>query len=138
MSPSSPESPLEQNKRLALRWLDEVWNRGRRDTIRELFAKTAVYHRAGKEYHGPAGFAHFYDIMTAQFSQLSIKPIITVAEADLVCVHWSVNALFTATRTPVNFTGTTIWRVKDEQFVEAWQNWDAAGLTAQVPGLSLP
>jgi predicted SnoaL-like aldol condensation-catalyzing enzyme len=138
MSTSSPESALEQNKRLALRWLDEVWNQGRRETIRELFAKTGVYHRGASEYRGPAGFMHFYDIISAQFSQLSIKPIVSVAEADLVCIHWSTAALFTTTRTPVHFTGTSIWRIKDGQFVEAWQNWDAAGLASQIPGFVAP
>jgi hypothetical protein len=29
-------------------------------------------------------------------------------------------------------------RIKDGQFIEAWQNWDAAGLTQQLPGLVLP
>lgn len=138
MSTSSPESALEENKRLALRWLDEVWNHGRRETIRELFAKTGVYHRGAGEYRGPAGLMHFYDIISAQFSELSIKPIVSLAEADLVCIHWSTDALFTATRTPVHFTGISIWRIKDGQFVEAWQNWDAATLASQIPGFVAP
>jgi len=32
----------------------------------------------------------------------------------------------------VQLTGTSIVRVKDCQFVEGWQNWDAAGLAAQL------
>jgi len=29
-------------------------------------------------------------------------------------------------------------RIKDGQIIEGWQNWDAAALMIQVPGLSLP
>lgn len=138
MSLSGPPSSLEQNKRLLLRWLDEAWNHGRREVFHELFAKTGVYHRGSMEYLGPANFLHFYDIMRGQFSEFSIKPALTLAESDLVCVHWSLDCVHTRTRVPVHVTGTTICRIKDGQFTEAWQNWDAAGLTAQVPGLFIP
>lgn len=135
---STDSASLEQNKKLAHRWLDEVWNQGRREVIRELFAKTGVYHRGASEHRGPEGFVHLYDILRANFSGLCIKPIVSIAEGDLVCVHWSVDCVYSATKTPVQFTGTSIWRIKEGQIVEAWQNWDAAGLMAQVPGLSIP
>jgi predicted SnoaL-like aldol condensation-catalyzing enzyme len=138
MSLSGPPASLEQNKRLLLRWLDEAWNHGRREIFHELFAKTGVYHRGSAEYLGPAGFLHLYDILRGQFSEFSIKPTLTIAESDLVCVHWSLDFVHTKTRAPVQVTGTTICRIKDGQFTEAWQNWDAAGLKAQVPGLFIP
>ena len=135
---STDSGSLEQNKALAYRWLEEVWNKGRREAIRELFAKTGVYHRGASDHRGPEGFVHIYDILRANFSELSIKPIVSLAEVDLVCVHWSVNCAYSTTKTPVHFTGTTIWRIKDGQIVEAWQNWDAAGLMDQIPGLAIP
>lgn len=138
MSTPSPDPALEQNKRLLLRWLDELWNQGRRETIRELFAKTATLHGSNRQAQGPAGLLHFYDILRAEFSQFCLKPIVVLAEGDLVCVHWSLECIYTATRTPVRVTGMSIGRVKDGQFVEAWQNWDAAGVTQQVPGITLP
>jgi hypothetical protein len=36
-SAAQPLSTSEQNKQLVLRWFDEVWNQGRRETIFELF-----------------------------------------------------------------------------------------------------
>src|SRR5580692_6243741 len=70
------ESVLEQNKRLVCRFFDEAWNQGRREAITEVFTKTAVLHSRNRDCHGPAEFLHFYDIMHAQFSQISIKPIV--------------------------------------------------------------
>jgi predicted SnoaL-like aldol condensation-catalyzing enzyme len=138
MSTSSPDDILEQNKRLLWRFFDEAWNQGRRETLKKFFTKTAVLHGGNREAHGPAEFLHFYDILYAQFSSISLKPIVTLAEGDLVCVHWSIDCAYTATRTPVRITGISIVRIKDGQFIEAWQNWDAAGLTQQLPGLVLP
>ena len=136
--PDPSESTLDQSKRLLLRWLDELWNQGRRQTIAELFAKTGILHSGNRHSHGPAEFLHFYDIMRAVFSQFSLKPIVCIAEGDVVCVHWSIDCLHTASRTPVHTTGISMVRVKDGQFIEAWQNWDAAGVAHQVPGLVLP
>jgi hypothetical protein len=32
----------------------------------------------------------------------------------------------------------SIVRIRDGQIIEAWQNWDAAGMIQQVPGIVLP
>lgn len=69
---------------------------------------------------------------------LFIKPVVCLAEGDLVCVYWSVDCLHTASRTPVPATGISIVRLKDDQFIEGWQNRDVAGVAQQVPGLVLP
>jgi predicted SnoaL-like aldol condensation-catalyzing enzyme len=137
MSPS-PDSALEANKHLLLRWLDELWNQGRHKNTKELFAANVVLHHGHREAHGPAEFLHFCDRMRARFSQFSLKPIIVLAEADLVCVHWSMDCLYTATHTPIHITGNSIARVVGGQIVEAWQNWDATDLTQQRPGFTLP
>ncbi|MGA2095680.1 MAG: nuclear transport factor 2 family protein [Candidatus Acidiferrum sp.] len=136
--PASPEPTPEQNKRLLHRWLDELWNQGRRQTITELFSKTGILHSGNRHSRGPAEFLHYYDIMHSVFSQFSIKPVVTLAEGDLVCVHWAVDCVHTVSRTPVHTTGITVARVKDGQFIEGWQNWDAIGITQQIPGLVLP
>lgn len=134
MPSASPQFVLEQNKRLLMRWFDEVWNQGRRETIEELYASECVLHDGANAYRGPAEFTRFYDALRAQFSQVSVKPLVTLAENDLVCLHWSVDCLHTATSETVHLTGITIGRIRDGKFVEAWQNWDAAGLATQIAG----
>jgi predicted SnoaL-like aldol condensation-catalyzing enzyme len=138
MSAAPPASTPQQNKALLLRFFDEVWTQGRRESIKELFAKTGVLHDGENHFRGPAEFTHFYDIMCAQFADFSFKPIISLGEGDLVCVHWFCNAVYVSTRTPVRITGISIVRIKDGQIVEGWQNWDRAALIIQIPGLSLP
>jgi SnoaL-like polyketide cyclase len=132
MSSTSVQSTLEGNKALVLRWFDEVWNQGRRETIKELFAAEGLLHDGAKIYRGPEEFCKFHDALRVQFSNFSMRPIIALSEADLACVHWSADFVQTATGKPVHLTGTSIVRICNGQFVEAWQNWDAAALAAQV------
>jgi hypothetical protein len=89
MSHGNAQLALEGNKALVLRWFDEVWNQGRRETIKELFAAQGVLHDGVSTYRGPEEFTAFYEKLRAQFSKFSIRPIVSLAEGDHACVHWS-------------------------------------------------
>ena len=132
MSSGTAQSTLEANKALVIRWFEEVWNQGRRETVTELFPVEGVVHDGAKTYRGPDGFYGFHDSIRAQFSNFSITPIKSLAEGDLVCLHWSARFIQTATGKPLHVTGTSVVRVSNGQLVEVWQNWDAAELAAQV------
>lgn len=125
-------SGLEENKRLIVRWFEEGWNKGRREAINEMFAEACVVHDCARDYRGAEGFGQFYDALRARFSQFSVKPILTFAEGDLVAMHWSADFVETLTGKRIHLTGTSVARCKDGQFLEAWQNWDEAGLAAQL------
>ena len=124
----------EQNKLLVIRWFDEVWNQGRRQTIFDLLMDNAVLHDGPQEFRGPQEFAQFHDALRSQFCDFKITPIICVAEGDRVCMHWSCSMLHSASQKSLHLTGTSVVRVQDGRFAEAWQNWDAAHLYAQLTG----
>jgi predicted SnoaL-like aldol condensation-catalyzing enzyme len=132
---STPAQSLtnpEENQRLVVRWFDEVWNKARREAIAELFPETAVVHSGAVSYRGPAEFGKFYDTLRESFSNFSIQPVVTLAAADLVAIHWSADFVETSTGKRLHVTGTSICRCKDGQMVEAWENWDQASLAAQL------
>jgi predicted SnoaL-like aldol condensation-catalyzing enzyme len=134
MSASPAVSTLDQNKQLVIRWFEEVWNQGQRDTIAKLLAPDGVIYDGPAIIHGPAEFEGFYDRLHAQFSDFKISPALLLAEGDLVCMHWFSEFKHNATGKRAHVTGTSIVRIKDGRFIEAWQNWDAAGLAAQLSG----
>jgi predicted SnoaL-like aldol condensation-catalyzing enzyme len=136
-APLAP-SASEQNKHLLMRWFQEVWNQGRRETIHELFAPHAVLHDAEGTMRGPDEFCRFFDGLRSEFSEFRIQPIVALAEGDLACVHWTAAFRHTASGKQLQHTGTSIVRVKDGQFIEAWQNWDTAGLVAELSGKPRP
>jgi len=132
MSSSAPAAQLEHNKQLLLRWFEEVWNQGRREAIFELFAPECVLHEGHLPIRGPAEFAAFYDRLQTAFSGFQMTAGPALAEGDLVSLRWTVRSTHQASGKPTEATGITIARVRDGRFVEAWQNWDAAGLAAQL------
>lgn len=132
MSASHPLTALDLNKQLVARWFEEVWNQSRRETIFELFAPEAVLHEGDKPIRGPHEFAAFFDRLQSEFSDFQITTGVTLAEDDLVSLRWTVSARHKATGKPARVTGISIARIKDGKFIEAWQNWDTAGLAAQI------
>lgn len=132
MSASQAISSLDQNKQLVIRWFEEVWNRGQRDTIAQLLAPDGVIYDGATAIRGPAEFEKFYDRLCKQFSNFKISPVLLLAEGDLACIHWFSQCKHSATGKTAHVTGTSIVRIKDGRFVEAWQNWDAAGMAAQL------
>jgi predicted ester cyclase len=131
---ASPVSVLEHNKQLTVRWFEDVWNQSRREVIFELFAKDCVLHEGHTPIRGPQEFAAFYDRLQAQFRDIRITPGVALAENDLVSLRWTVDAVHKATGKNTTVSGISIVRIKDGRFIEAWQNWDAAAMAAQLSG----
>ena len=132
-SAAQPISTFEKNKQLLIRWFEEVWNEGRKETVFELFPY-GILHDGSAQLNGPEEFCSFYDALHTQFSDFRFSPGVSLAEDDLVCLHWSVAFRHTSSGKALNVTGTTIVRVENGVFAEAWQNWDAASLGAQLNG----
>ncbi len=109
-STSQPLTVTEQNKRLVIRWFDEVWNHGRRETIFELLLDSSILHDGAQQYRGPEQFARFHDSLRSQFSNFKITPLVSLAQGNHVCVHWSCSMIHTATQKPLQLTGTSIVR----------------------------
>ena len=131
---SAPQtaSPQEQNKHLVVRWFEEVWNQNRDETISELLTADSVVHDGQNDIRGAEDFRRFRDAIRAEYTDIRITPVVSLAEGDLVCLHWAAELRHIATSRQVHVTGTSVVRIKDGRFLEAWQNWDQAGQAAQL------
>ena len=129
---AQPLSASEQNKHLVQRWFEQVWNQGRTEVITELFAPECVLHEGAVQIRGPEEFARFHDGIREQFSDIRITAGVLLSEGDLASLRWTVQCRDKASGKNVTSTGISIVRIKDGRFVEAWQNWDQAGVLAQL------
>ena len=131
---AQPLSTTEQNKHLVHRWFEEVWNQGRREVIAELFAPDCVLHDGNVRIRGPREFEAFFDALQSRFADTRVTPVpgIALCDGDLVSLRWTVECRDGSTGKNLSTTGISIVRVKDGRFIEAWQNWDAAALAAQL------
>jgi steroid delta-isomerase-like uncharacterized protein len=130
---------MSDQKAMVVRWFEEVWNKGRREVIDEMFPPEFVLHDGGTVSKGPDAFKPFYDRMRMSFSDIKVTPDEAVSEGDLVCLRWSVTMRHTgdglgmpATGKQLHTTGMTMVRFANGRFSEAWQNWDMMRLMEQI------
>jgi predicted SnoaL-like aldol condensation-catalyzing enzyme len=127
-----PLSATEQNKHLVHRWFEEVWNQGNTAVIAELFAPDCILHEGAQQIRGPQEFMRFHDTLREQFTDFRVTSGISLAEGDLASLRWTVECRDKSSGKSVTATGISIVRIKAGRFVEAWQNWDQAGVAAQL------
>jgi steroid delta-isomerase-like uncharacterized protein len=129
----------EENRRAAVRWMEEVWNQRRDETIDELLAPGAVGHREGVETHGAEEFCAVRATLLGAFPDLRITVEDTVAEGDHVVVRWGVTGThrgdhlgIAATAQAVEFRGLTWMRFSHGKLVEGWDAWNQGALLEQL------
>ncbi len=139
----------EQNKALARRGLEEVWNQGKLTAIDELTAPNATYHDPnvpGGKFTGPEGVKQFVQIYRAAFPDVRITINDQIAEGDKVVTRWTATGThkgqlmgIAPTNKRAIVTGVDIDRFHDGKVVEAWASYDMFGMMQQlgvVPSLA--
>jgi steroid delta-isomerase-like uncharacterized protein len=130
----------EINRKLALRWMDEVWNQRRGSTIDELMAPYAVGHSDGvPDLTGPARFRDFRQAMLDAFPNLEVHIQSCIAEGHHVVLRWRAKGTHQGnglgippTRRPVDFWGISWLRFSDGLLVEGWDAWNREGLLQRL------
>jgi steroid delta-isomerase-like uncharacterized protein len=132
----------EQNKALARRGLEEVWNQGKLAVIDELVASNATYHDAnvpGGKFTGPEGLRQFVQIYRGAFPDVRITIDDQVSEGDKVVTRWTATGTHKGdlmgikpTNKHATVTGVDIDRFQNGKVVEAWASYDMFGMLQQL------
>lgn len=125
----------ETNRAVALRWMNEVWNERREETIDELLTADSVGHMEGGDTRGPEEFRKARLALLDAFPDLHVDVEATVCEGDSVVVRWRVTGThtgdglgFRATGSRVAFRGITWLVIRGGRFVEGWDSWNQGSL----------
>jgi steroid delta-isomerase-like uncharacterized protein len=134
----------ETNKRLALRWLEAIWN-GDLDAPAASVVEQVVHpdfynHEAAADRQGgPEGFRDTARRLRRAFADLRIEPLDVVAESDEVVIRARVSgrqvgpfAGMPATGRKFSVEHTHIVRILDGKIVEHWANRDDCGMMRQL------
>src|SRR4051794_23072755 len=137
--PARGESVVQTNKKLTLRWLEQVWNRQRQEAIDEMMAVDAAVHGFGEPITGAAGFKPFHAKMLAAFPDMTVEVHHVLGDGDLTSVRFTVRAThrgdslgFAATGRPIVTTGRCQIRWRDGIIVEGHNEFDSAGVIAAL------
>ena len=130
----------EDNKALAQRWLEEVWNKGDLSLIDELIAPNYVLHDPTRPgLRGRAGIEESIAMFRRAFPDLHFTIEDQVAESEKIVTRYTVQGThlgppmgIPATGKQGTITGIDIYRITDGQIEEAWSNWDTLGLLQRI------
>jgi predicted ester cyclase len=127
---------------LSRRWFEQVWNNRHEATIDEMLAPDCVAHGLGdddKNLDGPDGFRRFYYPFRSAFPDMNVVVEDVLRDGDKTAVRLSFTATHAGdglgiapTGRAVHSTGIILLRWRDGQVVEAWNEFDAAGMMSQL------
>jgi steroid delta-isomerase-like uncharacterized protein len=139
----------DQNKAIARRYVEEVWNRGNLSVIDELIAPKATFHDPsvpGGKFTGPEGLRQFVQIYRGAFPDVRLTIEELIAEDDKVVSRWTATGThkgelmgIAPTGKRVTVTGCDIAQYQNGKIVEAWASYDMLGMLQQmgvVPSLA--
>jgi steroid delta-isomerase-like uncharacterized protein len=132
----------DQNKALARRAIEEVFNQGKLNVIDELVASNATFHDAnvpGGKFTGPEGMKQFVQIYRTAFPDIHITIEDQVAEGDKVVTRWTGRGTHKGdlmgikpTNKQATVTGTDVERYQNGKVVESWASYDMLGMLQQL------
>lgn len=134
----------EENKELARRWFEEVWNQGRESAIKEM------YHRDGRAFgfpdpdsiiNGPEEFAAIWRTFRDVFSDIHVTVKELVAEGDKVAVLWTATMThtgdglgFPASSKKVSLPGSSFLLCREGQITEGRNQMDFTRVRLKLEG----
>jgi steroid delta-isomerase-like uncharacterized protein len=131
-------SQQEQNKAIARRVFDEIFNQGEFQVADEIYAKDFVNHGM----HHDAGLAEDQAAQRLEKQacpdlNMTVGPM--VAEGDLVSVLWIARGTDTgrvgrmpATGVKIEVRGVTIWRIVDGKIREEWTSFNEMSIAREI------
>ena len=137
----------QDNKALARRWFDEVWNNRNKAVIHELAHPDVVTYGLG-EGGAPGGVDQlipFIDRFIDSFPDIQIVVDDVIADGDQTAVRLHATGTHTGgamgvppTGRRVNVSGIIWMRWKDGRIIEGWNEFDAYGMTRQLTAPEAP
>jgi steroid delta-isomerase-like uncharacterized protein len=131
----------EENKAVARRWFEELFNQGNLEVADEIIAPDHVNHDPTLPDipPGPEGQKQVVNLYRSAFTNAHINVEDQIAEGDRVVTRWTGSGTHQGefmgvapTGNQVTVTGITINRVSGGKIAESWTNYDALGLMQQI------
>ena len=140
--------PAEENKALARRFMDEVYNKGNVDFIDEVVASNLVVHDPTSPEGMSSGVEsakQFVEVYRNAFPDIQMTVEDLIAEGDKVVTRWRARGTHQGelmgippSGNRVEVTGITVDRFAGGQFAESWTSYDALGMMQQVGAVPEP
>ena len=128
----------EQNKAIARRLLDALWNQQDFAVVDGFLASDYDGH-SSTEFQGPDGAKEFVPKLCTAFPDFQFTVEDQIAEGDRVATRWSMQGThigefqgMPATGRQMSISGITIFRIANDKVIEGWTNEDLLGFYHQL------
>lgn len=137
----------EENKALARRWFEDLFNTGDLDVADEISAPDHVVHdpTVGDQPRGPEGDKQVVSLYRGAFPDANITVEDQVAESDEVVTRWTGRGTHEGelmgvppSGNRVELSGMTLNRISGGKIAETWTNYDALGMMRQIGAIPEP
>jgi steroid delta-isomerase-like uncharacterized protein len=132
-----------ENKEIARRFMEECWNKGDTDAMRDLIADNCRYH--DPVFPGVENLPQHIASCRSGFPDLRFTTEDMIGERNEVVVHWTARGTHTGpflgmppTNRPCNVSGTSIYRMVGGKIVELWADWNVMTLMEQLGVTATP
>jgi steroid delta-isomerase-like uncharacterized protein len=136
-------APVEANKALIRRFIEDVHNKGNFALFNELFAPNYVNHSAPAKENGRAAREQAIRSYRAAAPDLRVTIDDMIAEGDKVALRWTTHGtergplhtplgIAPATERPISIPGVNIFRIVNGQIAEEWIVWDTLSWAQQL------
>lgn len=133
-------TPSEENKSIARRMTDDVWNKGDLDAVDELCAPELVLHSAPAGMpSGTEGVKAIVGVYRGAFQNFKATNDFVIAEGDKVASRWTTRAThrgelmgIPAAGKQITTTGISLSRIANGKIVEVWSESDQMDLMRQL------
>ncbi len=137
---------IEENKRIARRLLEDIWQKGDRTTAQEIIADDIIIHgTVPGQPPGPEGQLYAANFFRSIFPDLQWTIEDLVAEGDKVVLRWTMRGThqgplgdIAPTGKQVMWTGIDFLRIQNRKVAEIWHNEDYFGLVKQIQEAGSP
>ncbi len=137
----------EENKAVARRWFEELFNAQNLDVADEITAQDSVNHDPllTDLPAGPEGDKHVVNLYHGAFPDAQITVEDQIAEGDRVVTRWTGRGTHQGellgvppSGNRVEISGMTINRFSGGKIAETWTNYDALGMMQQIGAIPSP
>jgi steroid delta-isomerase-like uncharacterized protein len=128
-------------KQIARRFMDECWNQGKLESIRELVSDDCRIHDPvfPSLTSGADNLKRHIGMCKNGFPDLTFSIDDTIAEGNEVVLHWTARGTHKGeflgmqpTNRNATVSGTSIFRIDGDKIAEQWSDWNLMSLMEQL------
>jgi steroid delta-isomerase-like uncharacterized protein len=132
-----------ENKEIARRFMEECWNKGDTDAMRDLIADQCRYHDPA--FPGVENVQQHITSCRSAFPDLRFTTEDMISERNEVVVHWTVRGTHKGpflgmqpTNRQCTVSGTSISKIEGGKIIEHWADWNVMTLMEQLGVTAAP